>query len=176
MGLRLSWTGPIHISNSHLLVQTLFAFIHPLIKSGCAITSVLPVLDHLLDWPKNAIFQHGQMRKQVKMLKDHADFPTDALNIFKVIGQFNPVNNNVALLMGLQAVDTTNDGRFPGPGGATNNQFFATLDRHIDAFQHMELPIPFIDIFHFNGKVFVCILLRLHNHISPFSLYRRRPV
>ncbi len=47
------------------------------------------------------------MGKKIKVLKDHPDFGPDFLDIFDVIGQFNPIDTYVAALMLFQSVDAT---------------------------------------------------------------------
>ncbi len=46
------------------------------------------------------------------MLKHHADLATHGVDMFQVTGQLDPIDNNAALLVFLQAVDTTDHSRF----------------------------------------------------------------
>lgn len=48
------------------------------------------------------------MRKEIKVLKDHANFLSDALNIADVFIEFYPIHHNTSLLMLFQMVDTAN--------------------------------------------------------------------
>jgi hypothetical protein len=50
------------------------------------------------------------VREKVGVLKNHAHFFTDFFNVFQVIGQFDAIDNNPALLMFLQPVDTADQG------------------------------------------------------------------
>ena len=56
------------------------------------------------------VFEDGQMWKQIKMLKHHAHFGSDFFNIFEIIGQLNPIDNNLAALMFFQTIDAANQG------------------------------------------------------------------
>ena len=56
------------------------------------------------------------MRKEIKVLKDHANFLSDAFNIADVFIEFNPIHHNASLLMLFQMVNTADSCRFTRTG------------------------------------------------------------
>ncbi len=73
---------------------------------------------HLLhpDRCQRAVLQDRQMRKEIKVLKDHANFLSDALNIADIFIEFDPIHHNTSLLMLFQVVDTADSCRFTRTG------------------------------------------------------------
>ena len=80
-------------------------------RAGLA-RKVIPSHGHFAhpDRRQGQIFQNGQMRKQVEVLEHHADFAADGVDAFQVIGQFDVVDDDLALLVFLQPVDAPNQG------------------------------------------------------------------
>jgi uncharacterized transporter YbjL len=54
---------------------------------------------------KRAVFQNRQMRKQVEVLKAHADFAADLVDLLQIVGQFRTVDDDLAGLVLFQTVD-----------------------------------------------------------------------
>ena len=52
------------------------------------------------------------MRKQVELLKHHADLGADDLDVLEIMGQFGPVDDDRALLVVFEPVDTADQGGF----------------------------------------------------------------
>ena len=50
------------------------------------------------------------MGKQVEALEHHADFAADGVQAAQIIGKFDPVHDDLAFLMFLQAVDAADQG------------------------------------------------------------------
>jgi hypothetical protein len=50
------------------------------------------------------------VREKVEVLKNHAHFFADLLNVLQVIGQFDAIDDNPAALMFLQPVDAADQG------------------------------------------------------------------
>jgi hypothetical protein len=92
------------------------------------------------------VLQHRQVREQVELLEDHADLAADGLDIANVVGQLNAVDDDLAALMILQAVDTANKGRFPRARWAKDHHHLAFFHRCCDALERMEIAIPLMNI------------------------------
>src|SRR3546814_16802993 len=80
------------------------------------------------------------------MLEHHADVAAYGLDLLQVVGKLGAIDHNAALLVLFQPIDATYHRRLARPRGAANNNTLAGRDIKIDIAQHMELPIPFIDI------------------------------
>ena len=50
------------------------------------------------------------MREQIEVLEHHADFAPDFVDLLQIIGQFNIIDEDFALLMLLQPVDAADQG------------------------------------------------------------------
>src|SRR5690349_12348237 len=73
---------------------------------------------------QRAVLQYGQMWKEIEVLEDHTDFGAHALNVTNVIIKMDTVNNNAALLMIFQMVDTADRRRFAGAGRSAQYDAF----------------------------------------------------
>ena len=56
---------------------------------------------------RGTVLKRRQMRKQVKMLKDHAHLAPNDINVLEVMGQFYSINDDFSLLVFLQPVDAS---------------------------------------------------------------------
>ena len=52
------------------------------------------------------------MREEIKLLKDHAGFSANFLDITHIMGEFDAINDDLTLLVFLQAVERANERRF----------------------------------------------------------------
>ena len=99
------------------------------------------------------IFQHREMRKQVELLKNHADFFAHVIDCLDVVGQFDAVHEQMSLLVFLKPVDTANQGGLAGARGAANNDTLAGCDVQIDIPQHMEIvAVPLVEFFELDDR------------------------
>ena len=73
-------------------------------------------------------------------------FGAHALDVTNVIIKMDTVNNNAALLMLFQMVDTADRRRFAGAGRSAQYDAFTGFNLQVDVFQYMELPVPFIHV------------------------------
>ena len=64
------------------------------------------------------------------MLENHSDFTAYIVDLFQVVRQLDIVDNDGALLMLLQTIDTSDGVDFPEPDGADNN--CSPIDRQVD--------------------------------------------
>src|SRR5206468_1180378 len=91
------------------------------------------------DWRQGEVFQHVQMRKQIEVLEHHSNLSADELDVLEVVAQFHIVDDDLALLMLLQAIDTANERRLSGPRRTTDHDTLAPVNREVDVFQNVEL-------------------------------------
>ena len=61
------------------------------------------------------VVEHRHVRKQIELLKHHADFPADGGQIPGLLVELDPVDNDAALIMPLESIDAANHGRLAGP-------------------------------------------------------------
>ena len=138
------------------------------------------LLRHLAhpDRRQRAVFQHGEMRKQVEMLEHHADVAAHLVDLLEVVGQLDAVDDDAALLMLLEPVDAADHGRFAGAGRPADDDALAAHHLEIDVAQHVEIAEPLVhaDDFHRHGG---SELRRLHvergivDHRNTSSVCRR---
>ena len=104
------------------------------------------LLRHLAhpDRRQRAVFQHGEMRKQIEMLEHHADFAAHFVDLLEVVGQLDAVDDDAALLMLLQPVDAADHGRFAGAGRPADHDALAAHHLEIDVAQHVEIAVPLV--------------------------------
>ena len=93
------------------------------------------------------------MRKQVELLKHHAHFAAHRVDVLEVVVQRRVVDDDIAGLMFLQAIDTADQGRFSRPRGPANDNPFPGVDRQVDVFQDVEVAKPFVDIGQLNNDL-----------------------
>ena len=86
------------------------------------------------------------MREEIELLEDHAYFLADLFHIADVIAQLDAVNDDLSFLMLLQPVQTADKRRFARAGRSEDHDHFPFLDGQADAFEHMEMPEPFVHI------------------------------
>ena len=90
------------------------------------------------------------MRKQVEGLKQHADLAAHLVDILQVVGEFDAIDDNIALLMLLQPVDATHQRGFAGAGRAADNDALATRHLQVNVLQYMKRAEPFVYGTHLN--------------------------
>jgi len=98
---------------------------------------------------KGAILEHGEVRKQVEVLKHHAYLAADALDVLEVarqLGAAHPDSPTLMTLMDLQPVDTADQGGLTGAGRAADHNALALGDAKIDVLEHMKLAEPLVHI------------------------------
>src|SRR5690606_5624516 len=91
-----------------------------------------------------AIFQYGQMREQIEMLKDHPDFGSYLVDILDIAGQFDPVDDDPSVLMLFQPVDTADQRGFSRSRRTGDHDPFATMHGQVDIAQDVETSEPLI--------------------------------
>ena len=109
----LWYVHPLQVAHRRLFGLTLGRFTHP---NRC----------------KGAVFEDSEVRKEIKMLKQHPHLPTHIVDIFQVIGQLGTIDDNAPLLMNLQTIDTADQRRFAGSRGAANDDTLSFVNVKID--------------------------------------------
>src|ERR1700744_4544214 len=79
-----------------------------------------------------AIFQYGQMRKQVEMLKDHAHVLADLIDALYIVREFSSINDDFSVLMLLQVIDAPDHRGLARARGATYDDSLSPLNLKID--------------------------------------------
>jgi hypothetical protein len=71
------------------------------------------LLRHLAhpDRRQRAVLQDRQVREQVEVLEHHADFAAHLVDLLEVVGQFDAVDDDLALLVLLEPVDAADQRR-----------------------------------------------------------------
>jgi hypothetical protein len=93
------------------------------------------------------------MRKQIELLKHHANFAPDLVNRAHVGRELNPVYDNLAALMFLEAINAADQCRFARTGRTAHDDSFATPNAQLNVAKHVKLAEPFVNADHFNRDV-----------------------
>ena len=80
------------------------------------------------------------------MLKYHAHFCANLLDIFDVVGHLYAVHDDPASLMLLEAIDAADQGRFSGARGAADDDTFLFMYGKIDASKNMKIAEPLVNV------------------------------
>src|SRR5690606_21754046 len=83
----------------------------------------------------------------------HAGVAPDSLDVFQVVGEFDPIDDDATLLVLLETVDRADEGGLARAGGSTDDYLFPTLDPDVDPPQDMKLAEPFVDVLANNDVV-----------------------
>ena len=94
------------------------------------------------------------MGKQVELLKHHADFPADQLDVLQIAGQLVAVDDDFSFLMLLEPIDAADQGGLAGSRGTANDDTLAGVDGQVDVLEHVELTVPLVDADQFDRDVF----------------------
>ncbi len=86
------------------------------------------------------------MRKQIELLKHHADVAAHRDDLLRVIGQLDAVDDDAAALPVFQPVDAAQQRRLAAAGRAADDDALAARHRQIDVAQHVKLAVPFVQV------------------------------
>jgi hypothetical protein len=84
------------------------------------------------------------MRKQVEVLEHHADFAANLVDLLQIVGQFDAVDDDLALLVLFQPVDAADHRRLAGTGRPGNDDALAAHDLEVDVAEHVKIPVPLV--------------------------------
>ncbi len=97
---------------------------------------------------QGAVLQDGQVREQVEVLKHHAHFAADGLDLLEVRGQFGAIDNDATLLVLFQTVEAANGGRLARARRAAQHDTFTLAHIQVDVLEYMELAVPLVYALH----------------------------
>ena len=103
------------------------------------------------DGRKRAVLEHRQMGKQVELLKHHADFAADLIDLLEVLRQFHAVDDDPAALPVLDAVDASKQRRLAAARRAADDDALASHDLEIDTAQNVEGTEPLVQVGNLDG-------------------------
>jgi hypothetical protein len=87
------------------------------------------------------------VREQVELLEHHADFLADLVDGLHVVGQFDAVDDQTALLVLFQPVDAADQRGLARARGAADHDALALGHVQVDVAQHMEVvAVPLVDL------------------------------
>ena len=96
------------------------------------------------------VLQHGQMRKYIEMLKDHAHLLTVLVDVHALIGDVHPFKDHLSLVRCLQQVQTAQERRLPAAAGSDDRNDLTLVDLFADAFQHLQIMKALMQVFYLN--------------------------
>jgi hypothetical protein len=109
------------------------------------------------------------VRKQVELLKHHADLAAHLVDLLEILGQLHAIDDDAAALPVLDAVDAAKQRRFAAARRSANDDALAAHDLEIDIAQHVELAEPLVQTADLDGDG---VLGRAHvgRDVRPRSL------
>ena len=102
------------------------------------------------------------MGEKVEVLEAHADLAADLVDVLDVVCQLDAIDDDLAALVFLEAVDAANHGRLAGTGRSADNDALAWLDLEVDVLENMKFAIPLVHADDFHGE----LVVRLCNFFS----------
>ncbi|VXB00283.1 exported hypothetical protein [Arthrobacter sp. 9V] len=104
-------------------------------------------LGHLLDLDgaQCDVLKNRLVGEQVEGLEDHSDVGTQVREVLAFFGKLLPVDGDVAVVDGFQAVDCTAKSGFTGTGRSNDHHDFTLLNLKVDVFEDMQLTVVLID-------------------------------
>ena len=96
------------------------------------------------DRRERAVREHGQMRKKVELLENHAHFSAHFVDLLEILRQFHAIDDDTAALPALDPVDASEQRRLAAAGWPANDDPLAPHDGQIDVAQHVESAEPLV--------------------------------
>ncbi len=96
------------------------------------------------------VFYDREVGVEVELLEDDADVGAQFVDVDVVAVNVLAVDEDMALLVFLQAVHTPDQGGFPGSGRATDDQHLARVHGLGDALEHVEVAVPLVHVVKFD--------------------------
>ena len=91
------------------------------------------------------VVEHGQVRKQVELLKHHPYFAADGIDLAHIVGEGDAIHHNRALLEILQRIERADEGALAGARGTHHHHHLALGHGEVDTAQGMEaIGIPLL--------------------------------
>ena len=107
------------------------------------------------------------MRKEIELLKHHADLAPDLREVGRVRPEFPPGKDDASFLVFLEAVDAPDQSGLAGAGGAADHDAFALRDPEMHPAEHLERAEPLADAVEFDQRL--CRSQALHRFSSLWT-------
>jgi hypothetical protein len=106
------------------------------------------LLRHLADPHRRQrqVLEHGEVREQVELLEHHAHVLADRFDRLDVVGQLDALDGELAFLVLLEPVDAADHRRLARSRRPADDDPLALLHLQVDVAQHVELPVPLVDL------------------------------
>ena len=98
------------------------------------------------DGAEGEVVEDGEVREEVELLEDHADFAAQFAGLADGAGEYFAVYADAAFLVGFQVVDAADEGGFARAGRAADDEALALRDVEVDVFQGVEASVPFVEV------------------------------
>src|SRR3546814_6926004 len=113
-----------------------------------------------------SVLQRRQVREQVEVLEHHADLAANLVDLLEIVGQFQPVDDDLPPLMLLEPVDAADQRRLARARGAAYDDPFPVMDGQVDVPQDVKLAEPFMDPDQLDHRFVGCGAARSEEHTS----------
>jgi hypothetical protein len=96
--------------------------------------------------PTRSASARGEVRKEVERLEHHPDLATDGGDVAHVVRERHAVDDDLAALVLLEAVDGADERRLAGARRPEDDDHLAGPHGQVDAAQHVELTEPLVHV------------------------------
>src|SRR5450830_808752 len=96
------------------------------------------------DRRQRAVLENREMRKQIELLKHHADLAAHLVDALEIGGQLDAIDDDAALLVPFDGVDAADQRGLAAARWPADHDALAAPHRHIDVAQHMKGAEPFV--------------------------------
>ena len=86
------------------------------------------------------------MRKEVELLEDHAELGARASELLALLRQRLALNEDLARIDGLEAVDSAAQRRLAGSGRADDDEDLSPIDLKVDVLQDVQGAVVLVDV------------------------------
>ena len=98
-----------------------------------------------LNGSQRKVLHHGQMRKQVELLKHHAHAAADQVDVAFGVGDVGAFKEYLPFGGPLKQIQAAQKGALARTAGADDHDFFAGSNMLVDALEDLELPKGFFE-------------------------------
>ena len=103
------------------------------------------------DRAEGEVVEDSEVREEVELLEDHADFAPEIARLFGAAGEEFTVQADFAFLVVFQAVDAADQRRFARTGRAADDEALAFFHVQVDVFQGMVFAVPLVEVVDVDG-------------------------
>ncbi len=119
---------------------------HAIEQAHAVLEAGLPAATEDLALRQREIADHGQVREQLEMLKHHADPRPESGQVGPAVADRDSIDDDLALLEWLEAVDALDERRLAGSGRAAHDHDLGFGDLGRAALEHLDRAVPFAQI------------------------------